>query len=1127
MNLHAPDATSRHTACPNHSVLTDYLQGLADDSTAGIVDAHLESCGACNAVLGELESQLLPTIDRMDDETENALPEGDIGNARFGESDTAEEDEIVRHAIASSQLAAASDQAAWRLAALHHVPAQVGPYRLLRAIGRGGMGSVYHAEHQKLHKDVALKLLPLGVANPWAVERFEREIRAAGKVNHPAIVTSTDAGTDAGYIYLAMELIQGFDLGKIARSTAPLRIADVCEIGRQIALGLAHAHQMGMVHRDIKPSNVMLDNTGHIKLLDFGLVMLNQWDSPLGELTTVGQFLGTLDYMAPEQAERSASVDHRSDLYSLGATMFRLLTGHLPVAILPNQSPLEKLRVLSNHAPLKVTTLRHDVPEPLAKLIDQLLKTDPHARPASAAHVAEALETFSRDADLRSLANRTAQLPAEALDGPLNGVGSGQPQVDSPQRGGKQRHDSSGRSRFRWPLTLAAASLPFLAYLGWTLIIENGKGNLVIQSEVEGLQVQIAMVDGATSDALAIHQGNQLTRLRAGSYEIKLESPTDGIVMEPEQVVLKRGETVIAKIRRETKASPLLAGATEPAGANDWLPAGIISEELLRATYKDKSILEHLKQIHLERDFATWMASLSILERAIPAQDKPKLGPFIQASAERKGFFAGLNCLKFSEWIPYEQLDSRIAEWLDNNDEHVLQFLAECSQEMSLASPVNRVRQWTELPETWRKIEDWFAGDRDLLHRLRLQRERSMGGSITEIRFGLPLNDYLYANFPATALAIAQYYDYSMGGYVDVEKESIRLAAKLKLTRAAITAGNLNKVIWQLTRSDLRAEAEEVEFWTLVAGFIAQRLEHWAESNETLLTNRVQIQLSASESSSWIIRPEASRSVYAVDGMGGGMGGGGMGGFGGGMGEFGGGMGGGDIGGMGGSVYTQGLPPGTSALVSESLELLAAYRRLPESLQPRVALEKVRSMLEAKDRASENVTKFFDGEWTGLSWNSEMQLQRYSPDGTLQVLGKDDQPTAAAFVMYRWVNGILESDFVEPSSVVSIFFQQLAGGRRQFPEAQTPSHWVHSSFRDRWSEEEFAAKLSIMEQSSFQASIINTNSHTSTVVGNLVRETGRSVEFRVRLELEREGWRIRSIESFQDGKSELLLSQDR
>jgi eukaryotic-like serine/threonine-protein kinase len=174
----------------------------------------------------------------------------------------------------------------------------------------------------------------------------------------------------------------------------PMKIPDVCEIGRQIALGLAHAHAMGMVHRDIKPSNVMLDDGGDVKLLDFGLVLLNRWESPIGELTTVGQFLGTLDYMAPEQAESSGSVDHRSDLYSLGATLFRLLTGQLPLAMLPSQSPMEKLRVLTNHQPLRIATLRKEIPADLGKLIDQLLQTDPRQRPASAAHVAQALEPY-------------------------------------------------------------------------------------------------------------------------------------------------------------------------------------------------------------------------------------------------------------------------------------------------------------------------------------------------------------------------------------------------------------------------------------------------------------------------------------------------------------------------------------------------------------------------------------------------------------------------------------------------------------------------------------------------------------------------------------------------------------
>lgn len=113
------------------------------------------------------------------------------------------------------------------------------------------MGEVYRAEHTKLKKIVAIKLLPLYVANAHAIERFEREIQAAGKLNHSAIVNSTDAGIDSGYQFLAMEFIEGLDLGRLCRCVGPITCADACEIGRQMALGLAHAHAMGMVHRDI------------------------------------------------------------------------------------------------------------------------------------------------------------------------------------------------------------------------------------------------------------------------------------------------------------------------------------------------------------------------------------------------------------------------------------------------------------------------------------------------------------------------------------------------------------------------------------------------------------------------------------------------------------------------------------------------------------------------------------------------------------------------------------------------------------------------------------------------------------------------------------------------------------
>ncbi len=165
-----------------------------------------------------------------------------------------------------------------------------------------------------------------------ATRRFEREVRAAGALQHPAIINATDAGkseiAQAEYVhYLVMEYIEGLDLSRITRALGPLSIADVCAIGRAMALGLDHAHAAGIVHRDIKPSNVMLSSSGQVKLLDFGLAQTTLWDEASAELTTVGQLMGTIDYMAPEQAERAESVDYRADLYALGATLFRLLCG--------------------------------------------------------------------------------------------------------------------------------------------------------------------------------------------------------------------------------------------------------------------------------------------------------------------------------------------------------------------------------------------------------------------------------------------------------------------------------------------------------------------------------------------------------------------------------------------------------------------------------------------------------------------------------------------------------------------------------------------------------------------------------------------------------------------------------
>ncbi len=236
-----------------------------------------------------------------------------------------------------------------------------------------------------------------------AQQRFDREILASGQLEHSAIVRATDAGHVNGTHYLVMEYINGLDLSRLSRAVGTLRIADACEIARQAALGLAYAHSQGIVHRDIKPSNGMLDENGVVKILDFGLALFDRWDAPAQELTTVGQLMGTLDYMAPEQAERSGSVDFRADLYSLGATLFRLLSGRAPLMATPNQSPLEKLRLLIHHQPCSLKTVRPDAPEGLVRLVDRLLSSDPQKRYPSATHVAEELGPFCTGSDLRGL----------------------------------------------------------------------------------------------------------------------------------------------------------------------------------------------------------------------------------------------------------------------------------------------------------------------------------------------------------------------------------------------------------------------------------------------------------------------------------------------------------------------------------------------------------------------------------------------------------------------------------------------------------------------------------------------------------------------------------------------------
>jgi serine/threonine-protein kinase len=395
-------------SCPTRAELSSYLLGKLQEERLDAVADHVDDCTSCQAVLKTLEDvqdSLVPQL--RGQPVSLPTPDPEL-QCLLG---------LVKTLRPQQQLTDTAGAAAFPPTAEGNAPggeaAQLGQYRLLEKIGQGGMGAVYKARHLRLDRIVALKVLPAERAHaPEDVARFEREMRAVGKLNHPNIVRATDAGEADGVPFLVMELVEGTDLQRLVQQRGPLPLAEACELVRQAAMGLQHAHEHGLVHRDVKPSNLLLSAEGQVKVLDLGLARSHGGPSAGPALTGPGNAMGTLDYMAPEQAQDARSVDIRADVYSLGCTLYHLLAGQPPFGGAAYPGAAQKLSAHLHTPPASVQTHRPDVPNGLATLVDRLLAKRPGDRPPSPSAVAEALAAFAVDCDLSRLLG-PAYLPTE------------------------------------------------------------------------------------------------------------------------------------------------------------------------------------------------------------------------------------------------------------------------------------------------------------------------------------------------------------------------------------------------------------------------------------------------------------------------------------------------------------------------------------------------------------------------------------------------------------------------------------------------------------------------------------------------------------------------------------------
>ncbi|HLN31001.1 MAG TPA: SUMF1/EgtB/PvdO family nonheme iron enzyme [Gemmataceae bacterium] len=619
---------------PSRQQLTAFGLGKLPEAAAVAVASHLESCSACRqAVENQPPDSFLGKV-REAKPGGSSLPPGKSPN-------------LARGTGASLDPVASPPASDLPAELVNHAK-----YRIVRELGRGGMGVVYLAVHKVMDRPIAIKVInPSVLAHPDALPRFHSEVRTAAKLDHPNIVRALDADQVGSLHLLVMEYVEGKNLDDLVRGRERLPILNACHYVRQAALGLQHAFEQGMVHRDIKPGNLVLTPRGQVKILDFGLARLRDTGVQSGRLTAMDSFMGTPEYVSPEQATDARTADTRADIYSLGCTLFYLLTGRPPF----QEETVVKLVLahIEKEAPL-LHELRSDVPPELSAVVAQMLAKDPAKRYQTPVAVAQALVQFAKaggkpaagrtlpppqdvgaPARATSMGSDTSKVKAPAVDAALLSAKKNaaarvaeepfkdlEPAAVSVVEKMKKRHLATKSATTRWGkkrAVLAGAIILLLAFAGlWAstvLKVKTKDGTIVLENLPAGAEV---LVDGEKVTVTWGADGKK-AQLSVPPGTHKIVASKDGVKVIGEEIQIEDGGHIVVTARLEKTPNEGFQGNRPGQERDDnglkmkmcWCPAG----SFRMGSPKDEPSRWPSEQVEVKLTKGFWLGKFTVTQQ--------------------------------------------------------------------------------------------------------------------------------------------------------------------------------------------------------------------------------------------------------------------------------------------------------------------------------------------------------------------------------------------------------------------------------------------------------------------------------------------------------------------------------